>query len=120
MDNFTPNEHPILTDAFQYFKKNKELNVSLYLTNIKLHEQKADRIKQYSVNDIVGCSLGKGRDSNDFKSYLTIYTYPKKNKKRQREVVILEFAKFQSYEANLEALRKWSLVLNKILSKDPG
>jgi hypothetical protein len=120
METMANNDYALMADDFKYYKQNKIVTASLQSSGLKLFEPKSGKTKIYSIDDIVGSSLGKGQKTNDQKSYLTFYIYPRKIKKRQRTVVILEFSKFESLKANLETVRKWVIGLNELLSRDRG
>lgn len=137
LDNDATNDDlPVLSDLFKLYKTTERLKLCLYTDSIKIYKTKLkatqqsdaldsytilDTSKIYSMNDIVGCSIGKGEHSNDLKAYLTIYIYPignKKTLKRKRCTLELEYDKHSTFDKNLDSIKEWSIKLNAILSKN--
>jgi hypothetical protein len=124
----------LLNDQFSDFRSGKSVRLELtneclrffYSTLNKSSSLSSSSVPDFilHLNDVAGSSIGKGEHKGDTKSYLTIYAYIQSKKrgneqqqhaKRKRRTFELAFAKFPSYEDNLNYINKWHSRLYKML-----
>lgn len=118
-------EEPILNDEFSCYSSKQRINVMLHGNCIKImsiDKNGKAPLDDLQMGDIVGCSVCQGQRNNDTKAYLSIYHYPKIEKKdyseRQRKVVELAYSKYDNFDDNLNVVREWAEKLTKILSRN--
>lgn len=110
--------NPVLSEELTDFKSKYRMLVQLYTNRIEFHDVQT-KTKRTSrvvlIQDISGSALSKIKD-NDFKAYLTIYTYVRqKNGKRKREELVMELNEFKTYEENFRRAVHWDTELNILL-----
>lgn len=118
MDFSNVTSDPHLTGELVDFKTKSSIGVQLFKDKILITDRKRSKsnsVRTLLTNDISGCLLSKLKNE-EIRAYLTIYTYEiKKNEKRRREELVLEFANFGTHRENFEMAQKWKKEIKQIL-----
>lgn len=119
MDFSSVTSDPNLTGDLTDFKTKNPISVKLFKEKLEITEKKKSRnsLRSILTNDISGCLLSKLKNE-ETKAYLTVYTYEKKkNDKRKREELVLEFSDFDTHRENFEIAQKWKKEIKKVLQR---
>ena len=121
----------VLHDEFLLYPRNQLMSVTLTTNSVIYTPPTLGGLGKENLNtstttvlllrDIVGCDCLRGRDSIDFRAYITFYAYPRKKKPlskrfiRKRQPLVFTIYKQRTYEENLRTAEQWRLAVACLL-----